>query len=628
MRKKAYLLFGFISVGFASLAQQLDTIQYSRQLSHFITEEMLDEFDTSLQKEDTAFYENYAIHPLRAIEPAYQDLGPVATPYYSFEQRFEVSEGFDLGFHTLDAYQSDPKKTKYYFSETPRTVLKYSQGGQDLLYLNAQHSQKISKLWSAGLDYERIKSNNIYYGNITDFTSVKIPNSFNTKLYTRFHSPNYRYHVLGNVYFDKNTLNETGGLADPEHYDTLQGREKQFFNIAHNAAAQNTIKHQGIYIKQYYQLGKYPKAIVEYDSLNRDSITKITIPPGKSVGQLYHEFNFEKNHLLFEDENPNMDYYNDLLLSTSTMDSVEHRSLSNTLGLMLHGKFSPRLALKHEFNSINQNGLMQAKFHNVSASAGAAIILSNFRVSGNWLSHFIGYNAGDQHLRFLAKINNLEMRLRISHFEPSYVSKYYLSNHFYWYNRWDKIGLQKLDVRYKLGKVLSLDLSTKNINNWIVYDKDARPIQISDNINVSTLKLNGRFSLGYFKFDTRFAFNEVSSSLVPTPRYALRQSVYYERALFKKTMPAQIGFNIYYQSEFEGMAYHPATRQFHLSEANAIGDYPVLDVFFSSHVGGLKLFAIAQHLNEGWMGDSYYSAANYPMMPFTFRFGLEWRLFD
>jgi hypothetical protein len=628
MHIKAYLFFSLLVISLGASAQQLDTVEYSHELSLYTTEKLLDAFDTTLQKEDTSFYEDYAIHPLRATQSTNLDLGPVATPYYSFEERFVTQTQFDLGFHTLNAYQANPKTTKYYFSNTPRTLLKYSQGGQDLLYIKAQHSQKVSKLWSLGMDYERIKSNNVYYGNITDFTTVKIPNSFNTKLYTRFHSPNKRYQVLGNVYFDKNTINETGGITDRVHFDTLQGREKKYFNLAQNANAKNTIKNSGIYIKHYYQLGDFPEAVVTYDSLNSDSIISIDIPKGTSKGQLYHEIWYKKSHLLFEDPSPNSAYYEDFILSSTTADSVIHKSLRNTVGVMLHGKFSPNLSLTHEFNSIEQNGLMNLSFHNVSARAAAALNLASIQAKGSWLVHVLGYNAGDQHLRIKLKIKNFNIDVNASQYEPSYVSKYYLSNHFYWYNRWDKISTQEVHVNYAIGKYLDLGISNRTLTNWIVYGADARPSQVSDLLNVSTIRLRSHLGIGYWKFDTRLDLNEVSDARLPTPALAIRQSVYYERALFKKSMPAQFGFNVYYQSEFEAMAYQPATRQFHLAPGNNIGAYPVVDVFFAGKVGGFKLFAILQHLNEGLSGDAYYKAANYPMMPFSIRFGLEWRLFD
>jgi hypothetical protein len=628
MRIKAYVFLFFLVCGLQVQAQQLDTVKYSKELSYFITETGLDQFDTNRVFEDTTFDKTYRLNPYRTDETFHLDLGPLGTPAYSFQERFKINQLFDLGFHTMDAYQSDPKNTKYYYSNTPRSLLKYSQGSQDLLYLKAEHSQKLSELWSVGIDYRRIKSNNIYFGNLTDFLSTKIPNSFNTKLYSRFHSPNRRYEILVNAYFDKNTLNETGGIVDRAHFDTLIGREKHYFNLAQNSSATNTLKHQGVYIKQYYRLGSYPETIVQYDSINTDSIISVTLPETSTHGQLFHEIQFEKNHALYEDPNPNRTYYGQFLFSGSTLDSLEQVCLRNTIGIVLDRKLKPRIKLNHEIVSINQNGLMKAQFQNLSANLDLEKELGTFTIAGSVGQHFTGYNAGDQHISLNVLNKSFKLLYNYSRFEPSYASKYFVSNHVYWYNNWDKTNIQSLGLEYNIGELLQVSLAQRTLSNWIIYGANAQPVQIAENISVTTASFKNRLKLGHWHLNSHVEYNEISDNRLPTPRWSVKESFYYERPLFKKSMPAQIGLDFYFQTEFEGLTYYPVTRQYQLSPGNFIGNYALFDAFFSAKVGHLKLFAIVQHVNEDFMGNAYYSAANYPMMPFSFRLGVEWRLFD
>lgn len=630
MLKKLHLFILLTLTVFCSHGQILDTTTYSRELSAYTTEHLLDEADFKTKAEDTVFQDFYKLNPYRIDESIHLDLGHVASPSYSFTDRFKVRKSFDLGYRTLDRYQTNPKNTKYYYSSTPRTVLKYSQGSQDMIYLVAQHSQRVSELFTFGVDYTRIKSNNIYFGNLTDFTSIKIPNSYNTKLYTRFQAPSRRYELLANIYFDKNTLTESGGITSREHFDSLQGRNKVYFNTAQNSNANNTIRHNGFYIKQYWRTGDFQPPKIVYDSIKTDSVISATVQiPEKITGSWFHELHYKKNHLQFIDPNPNLDYYPELLITTATDDSVENRSISNTIGYYIYGPLNITAAVSHDYNSINQNGLMRLNFHNISSKLKVEKDVEGIAtLSAKWKQFYTGYNAGDLHLNFKASGKAWKASLKRSNFRPDYASNYFVSNSFYWYNNFDKSGLDHLHFSYSIKNRLQLSVNQYRLSNWVIYGADARPTQLKDAVNVSNIRAFYWLQVGHWNLKSQVDFNQVSDDRLPTPQFAVKESFFYERPLFKKTMPTQIGIDFYYQTEFEGMTYNPAIRQFHLSPGNMIGNYPLFDVFLAAKVSNMKLFAIIEHVSEELFGNEYYAAANYPMMPFSFRFGLELRLFD
>jgi|GEM_PF-2401309 len=639
MPNRVQLLFILLMCARPSLrvaAQVLDTTEYSSELSTYYDEESLVpparslENDSRLKNEDTSFVMDYLLDGYRMHATYHMDLGPIATPSLSFQQRMAVHSSFDLGYHTLDSYQSDPRKTKYYRSATPRTLLKYSQGSRDLLYLRAEHSQKISDLWVVGLDYERIKSNNIYFGNLNSFTNLKIPNSYNTKFYSHFNSPNKRYELLFNAYLDKNTLTETGGISDRNHFDTLQGREKQYFNFANVIDASNTIKHNGVYVKQYYRLGNYPAPTITYDTINKDSIIDVKIESDSfAIGSITHTFEYVKSHQLFEDNNPNMEYFPDRLLGASTLDSVQHNMISNTIGIDLMWPIRPVLSLTHSFHKIDQNGLMKFSFHNVEARGYFQRYFSDlFLLSLDVKRHFSGYNAGDQYQTLGFKTKRVKISLSNSLYRPSYTSNYFVSNNYYWYNNFEKSSVQKLDLHLKISKRFTVEARHYNLKNWVIYNENARPKQIGTAFTVTNFKVKHWLTVGHWNLRSQVEYNISEESSLPMPRFAIKESFFYENILFRRTMPAQIGFDVYYQDEYDGLTYNPAIRQFHLSPGNQIGGYPLVDVFFTAKVGGFKMFGIIQHVTEELFGNDYYSAANYPINPFSFRFGIEWRLFD
>ncbi|WP_262903810.1 putative porin [Leeuwenhoekiella palythoae] len=59
----------------------------------------------------------------------------------------------------------------------------------------------------------------------------------------------------------------------------------------------------------------------------------------------------------------------------------------------------------------------------------------------------------------------------------------------------------------------------------------------------------------------------------------------------------------------------------------ALGGFPLLDLFFNMKVRQTRIFFIAEHINSLVSPSDYYSAPGYPYRDFTFRFGLVWNFF-
>jgi hypothetical protein len=106
------------------------------------------------------------------------------------------------------------------------------------------------------------------------------------------------------------------------------------------------------------------------------------------------------------------------------------------------------------------------------------------------------------------------------------------------------------------------------------------------------------------------------------------ESLYFQNYLFKKVVTFQAGFDVYYFTGFNGLAYMPATGEFHLQDKQVIGNYPFIDIFFSFKLKRAYFFIKMEHVNKGMTGDNFYLVPDYPMAPRAFKWGLKWNLFD
>jgi outer membrane receptor protein involved in Fe transport len=112
------------------------------------------------------------------------------------------------------------------------------------------------------------------------------------------------------------------------------------------------------------------------------------------------------------------------------------------------------------------------------------------------------------------------------------------------------------------------------------------------------------------------------------PEYTLEHSLFYENDIFNRAARIQIGASVFYSSAYYADAYMPATAQFYLQDNKKYGNYPYIDFFVNAKVKNVRVFFKIDHLNSGWMGNTYIPVQNYPMNGRAFKVGFSWRFFD
>ena len=129
-------------------------------------------------------------------------------------------------------------------------------------------------------------------------------------------------------------------------------------------------------------------------------------------------------------------------------------------------------------------------------------------------------------------------------------------------------------------------------------------------------------NLGYNYQSTNY------QAIVSIPNHVANGALYYQGNLFKKALQLQIGFNAQYFSEFNGLAYMPATNIYYVQTRKMTGDYPFIDFFLNARIKPVRFFIKIDHVTQGFLGNNYYLTPGYLQNDRAFKFGLNWLFFD
>jgi hypothetical protein len=167
------------------------------------------------------------------------------------------------------------------------------------------------------------------------------------------------------------------------------------------------------------------------------------------------------------------------------------------------------------------------------------------------------------------------------------------------------------------------------MNNFIYFDHTARPRQYTDVFPVLNVSLRKDISLWRFNFRNIILYQASGQQdILPLPDLSIYQSTWFEQTLIRDVLNMQIGFDVYYNTEYQGYAYQPATSQFYLQDERTMGNYPYLDIFINFKHKRTRVFFKAEHINSGQMEAAYFNVLHYPRNERMFKFGLSWSFYN
>jgi len=578
----------------------------------------------------------------KGISVAY--LGNLGLPMESrvFFEREDRSEF--LFFDTFWAYAKRPDKFQYINTKIPYTNISYQTAGNRQTKeerFNALLTLNFGRKLNVGVNVDYLYSRGVY-----DSQSAK---QTDWVFFSNYLSDRHRLHIFINP--SSYTNAENGGLdndnwiAHPNLMNSRPTQPKEFGTMFNNTWNYN--KGNRYFLNYRYNLG-----------FERDS----TFIP---VSSLIYTFDYTNRSRRFYSEDTtrlntfykNADSLNPLRNNKLTNDSTSYYSISNTFALSLREGFSKWM--KFDLTAfvtldIRRYSLMGTTPVNEQDSIltfNSQSIDRNDTYIGGELAKRTGkilrYNAygslgvvGEKmgeidlsgnietRIPFLKDTASVKAYGSFKNLAPTFYENQYISRYLKWDNKFEKVRKVRLGGELNFPQTKTkLDVGVENLTNYIYFDKDGRPKQDGENIQILTAILQQNFRLSSLHWDNQIVYQKSSKQdIIPLPDLSIYSSLYLQFSV-AKVLTIQLGVNAHYWTKYYSLTYEPAIQQFKLQDMQngvKVGDYPLISGYINCHLKQTRFFI--QYYNLGSMFISppnYFSIPHYPVNPPGIRMGLS-----
>ena len=629
IRYSSFIILLFTSFfAFSSPADSLKTKKDSTQVSYFYND--LERFSrvhlhpndttiTGFQIYDPLFKQNHFSSTLGNIGLNYNTLVP-----YSVEK----SSGFDYGIHTFDRYLLKNDSIKYYKVLKTYTELQYVQGAKKEIFFEATFSRNLYRTLNLGFDFRVLSSPGAY--------SRQKTNHVNFDLTLQYFSKDRRYGVIANFRINRLKNYENGGIKYDYKFEQNIESNRQLFEV-NLSSAQNIIRESGFFMKHYFNLSRHPKNSKDSIYYSRKHI---------ELGRMSYSFEYNKQSQAYSDGNPKSGFYHEILLdSTKSYDSVGVRTIINEV-IWTNPSFTPEKKLR----LLQLEGHFKQQYIEVAIHEGKKYFVQYIPSAGLsfdplpqlHLDAYGDYVLGDYNKDDLSMRANLgltlgkaDRNLGIITFKvlytlrkPGWFYEHYMSNNFRWDTAWKKQSVMSGCFDYSF-KTLHTGISISRINHYVYLDTTANPRQDNTEFGYIYSYLNGDLNLWKFKFKGQLAYQTIQgTTFLRLPAFMGTLSIYFTQILFHGAATLQPGFNFFYNTQYYGNSYMPATRSFYLQDTKEIGNYLYMDFFINVKIQRARLFVSYSNFGSFFFTSTYYSTPHYPMQDAAFRFGVSWKFYD
>jgi hypothetical protein len=555
-----------------------------------------------------------------AIEYFYNDLGNIGSA--SDPKIFFIPQNLLTAFgnHTFDLYQWKPSGVRYYKTNKRYSSIDYHLSGGKEQQITFTLDQNILSNLNAGFDFNRQGSLGFLNNGKTSTT--------NFDFFTWYHSPNGRYQAFASVIWNsiKNEVN--GGLKSDSLYNanSYSNNDLAGLQISLVDAEQHVRSHE-FSLKHYYDL------------VTRKDSSGTNFP----FLRLTHFSDYERSSYNYNDNNSDSAFYEHNYFSSSLKDSFRYDQWVNKISLQAFCNFKnfkpvSRAAVEVSggYQWFNLYQLYDTTLSNYFAEAHLKTAgirnRSALDVSGRYILN--GANEKDYLFRLTFRFPlpwgaAMHIGLQDASQRPELSRNFYLSDHFIWENRFDKITSQQYFIGIDFDQYhFTISGTSMVVGRYIYFDTLAEPVQSLDSIRLNQLFISKDFTLGKFHLNNFVWIQETNSDEVRVPEFLSYHSLFYENKLFKKKLGMQIGFDVHYTSGYFSNAYSPAASVFYTQNSVKTNDYPLMDFFVNLKIKTARIFIKFQNAGDNIIRANYFNTPAYPMPGLVFQFGLNWRFFD
>jgi hypothetical protein len=625
-KKLRIIIVNCVGILISAWAHGQDSTRYIKPSTQLMTEvEISRNQDWKLV--DTGFQRMEIFQPAFKKYVLFQDLGNVGTAARPLLFDVNRNIGFQYAYNPYDVYFMKAEEAQFFKTKTPYTDLFYAQGSNELIFLQAKHSQNILPRWNIGFAYQRITS--------LGFLPRQNTSIYNYQLTTAYQSKNK------SATWNRGVIEESGGIKSDSTFETLTGPNKVVSSKL--TAAQSRFKNRAARITQYWNFGtpkyQYNEADTLYDFVSRSHIA----------------YTFHAEEMIYAFDNaldvtgktdttilPHQ-YYD---VGTTTYDSVYYGKLHNRLAFNFFNDRETQLkdsvrtfwgaGISHALINVAQPAFIR-QYHNVIVDGTIEKqAMKNYSLSFALYGAYTvsGFNSGDfkqeAAIRYRLPFVDLKANEMIQLYRPDYAMLLFKSNAFIWNNTFNQTAVTKLGgslTTRAWRHNATLALNQYALQNWTYIGTDATPKQQSGTALVTTITASKTFQAYKFFFEHELIYQHSNSDAIRLPEIGGMARYYFESRLFKR-LKFQLGFAVFYNSAYYANDYNPASRMFYLQNTTRVGNYPVLDPFFIGEVKRATFFVKYEHVNQDWTAKGFYYTPHYPLTLQSLRMGVRWRFYD
>ena len=571
---------------------------------------------------------------------------------------FDRNQDRDFTFaRSYDAYTARLENVPFYNGKSALTNMTYLESGQKRYreeHFELVHSQNINPSTSANVSYKARSTMGRYDWQRTKNHALSVGVAHTGK----------RYSIHAAYMNNMVDTRENGGVVGEWAIaDTVFEMPSGVPMRLASSEAHNKYRNNAVFVKQAIAIPL--ERVTEYDfsvadlsaiyvghQFEYNSWSKVYTDKRGTYSNERGNYNKETGEWESED---NLSYYDDWFISPeTTRDSISERLISNKLFVQVQpwDRYGAISTIDggvgydiHTYSYLRLQDYVRgdmtrdkrSSWYIYGAASGMIKRYADWRADAKY--HPSGYRGGD-----LSAGGEITLRAFIrehpliltGHFRyelrsPGYWHENLFSNHYVWFNSFDKESETRFEVNFSVPDIaLEVGAWQGVMTNMIYYGNDSRVAQNPGTVSLTSLYARKDFRFAGFHLDHR-ALVQISSDehVLPVPTFSAYLSYYYEFWVVRDVLRVQVGLDGRFNTAYYAPGYNPALSAFYNQREVKIGNYPYLDAFVSAKWKRMRILLKLQHLNQNLFGNGeYFQVARYPLNPRMFKFGISWSFYD
>lgn len=587
---------------------------YGPNTSHYYYEEDFFQNRNALHPIDTSGWNFHQFSYVQRYNNFYQDLGNIGTAIRPIYNQISETIGATSGFDAYNLYWSS-ETIRYYDTKSPYSNMKVILGGKGRSVTRVTFSRNITPRWNFGFNYRTLLIDKQIQRSGKGDRNVR---STYYDLYTAFHSRDSTYSIFLNYRKNSQQADEYGGVLVAEDF-----LYSDFFldNTQPSLTeAESNDKQSNYHVFHQFKIG--------------------------SGLQVYHKADFYKQRNMFNDGDPENDFYDFIVVdSTKSRDRVTFKSFRNEAGVkgnLLKLFYNGYAAVRHY--SIDYRYFYEDNFY-LNTSDDELYVGGRIALQVDSLIEVKGWAEWMMDERYLIqgsiRTKWFEASVKRSVSTPTFLQQAYRGSHDVWLNTFTNVEATEVkgNLIYhskKIGIYPGIRFST--FKNYVFFtldttnNQDVLPVQTSGYQTWVSPELN--FSLTLIKHVNLTAqaiytrVLENSEDAIQVPEMFVNTQLSYSNIWFTGNLDFQAGADVHWKSAYYAPAYDPVIQQFYQQQNFIVPAFPVIDIFFNAKIKRARIFVKYNNLLKTFNDYANIPTPYYPGIKNIVDFGFDWSFYD